>query len=97
MAAEEVSVNGESHMKIKDQVSPERASGRGENEEKVVGDKLSNRGKGQTEIGNEEEEEEEEEEKPSKLKEMWGKLGLDAPTLMMMFKYASSLIAIIGC
>lgn len=29
---------------------------------------------------------EEEKKKPSKLKEMWGKLGLDIGTLMMMFK-----------
>jgi hypothetical protein len=28
-----------------------------------------------------------EEKKPSKLKEMWGKLGLDMGTAMMMFKY----------
>lgn len=27
------------------------------------------------------------EKKPSKLKEMWGKLGLDMGTIMMMFKY----------
>ncbi len=29
----------------------------------------------------------EEEKKPSKLKEMWGRLGLDMGTAMMMFKY----------
>jgi hypothetical protein len=30
--------------------------------------------------------EEEEEKKPSKLKEIWGKIGLDVGTVMMMFK-----------
>jgi hypothetical protein len=31
--------------------------------------------------------EEEEEKKPSKSKELWGKLGLDMGTVLMMFKY----------
>ena len=36
----------------------------------------------------------EEEPKPSKLKEFWGKLGLDPGTLMMMFKWVSNIIAL---
>jgi hypothetical protein len=37
--------------------------------------------------GGDSEKQKEEEKKPSKLKEMWGKLGLDMGTAMMMFKY----------
>jgi hypothetical protein len=37
--------------------------------------------------GEKEEKQAVEEEKPSKVKEMWGRLGLDMGTVMMMFKY----------
>jgi hypothetical protein len=33
---------------------------------------------------------EEEKPKPSKLKELWGKIGLDTGTLLMMFKWVMS-------
>ena len=83
-------MNGESHAEKKDGVSPDLATGRGENEEELMADGVSKIGTGQTEIQNGEEK------KPSKLKEIWGRLGLDVPTLMMMFKYASSPISMIG-
>ncbi|ESZ98380.1 hypothetical protein SBOR_1258 [Sclerotinia borealis F-4128] len=69
----------ESYTEKGDEASPNLARGKGENEEAPMADGVSKRGTGQTEMKNEEK-------KPSKFKEMWGKLGLDAPTLMMMFK-----------
>lgn len=88
MATEEVLVNGKSHTEKRDEDSPNLAAGGGENEGKPVADGISKKGTGQTEIKNEEQ-------KPSKLKEIWGKLGLDVPTLMMMFKYDLPLVSIV--
>ncbi|KAI9648995.1 hypothetical protein NHQ30_001561 [Ciborinia camelliae] len=76
MATEDVS-----HTEKRDEASPNLATGSGVKEEDKMADGFSKRGTGQTEIKNEEEEK-----KPSKLKKFWGKLGLDVPTLMLMFK-----------
>jgi hypothetical protein len=44
------------------------------------------------------EERQAEEKKPSKLQEMWGKLGLDMGTVMMMFKYVLPIcVGLFGC
>ncbi|THV48868.1 hypothetical protein BGAL_0223g00100 [Botrytis galanthina] len=81
MATEDVSVNGESHTEKRDEASPDLSTERerGENDARPISDGVSKRGTGQTEVKGKEK-------KPSKLKGIWGKLGLDAPTLMMMFK-----------
>ncbi|CAD6443985.1 6591b8dc-15cf-408f-bb8d-ed5171e1b646 [Sclerotinia trifoliorum] len=79
MATEEVPLNGESHTEKRDEESPSVATGNSENGEKPIANEFSKRGTRQTEVKNEEK-------RPSKLKAMWEKLGLDAPTLMMMFK-----------
>ncbi|KAG4030892.1 hypothetical protein MFRU_010g00260 [Monilinia fructicola] len=78
MANEDVSVNGKPHTEK--EASPNLAAGKGENEEDKSTDGLSKKGTGQTNTDHGQEK------KPSKLKQVWGKLGLDAPTLMMMFK-----------
>ncbi|TEY76302.1 hypothetical protein BOTCAL_0060g00130 [Botryotinia calthae] len=80
MATEDVSVNDESHTEKRDETSPDLASERGEDDAGPISDGVSKRGTAQTEVKGKEK-------KPSKLKGIWGKLGLDAPTLMMMFKY----------
>lgn len=82
MATEDVSVNGESHTEKRDEASPDLSTERerGENDARPISDGVSKRGTGQTEVKGKEK-------KPSKLKGIWEKLGLDAPTLMMMFKY----------
>lgn len=80
MATENVSVNGESHTEKRDEASPDLATEGGEDEAGPISDGVSKRGTAQTEVKGKEK-------KPSKLKGIWGKLGLDAPTLMMMFKY----------
>lgn len=74
-------MNRESHIEKEDEASPNLAAGRGENEEDTMADRILKSGTGQTEI------KDEREKKPSKLTVAWGKLGLDAPTVMMMFKY----------
>ncbi|KAM0126869.1 hypothetical protein ACHAP3_009077 [Botrytis cinerea] len=78
MATENVSVNGESPAEKRDEASPDRATERGEDDAGPISDGVSKRGTAQTEVKGKEK-------KPSKLKGIWGKLGLDAPTLMMMF------------
>ncbi|QSZ37228.1 hypothetical protein DSL72_009322 [Monilinia vaccinii-corymbosi] len=80
MASEHVSASGESHTEEGDEASSSLAAGEGEKGEDEPTGALSHKGGGQMDITNGQEK------KPSKLKEMWGKLGLDAPTLMMMFK-----------
>lgn len=60
-------------------------SGEGEKDEvqKVVNESSSHGSKNENVAAGESTEEKK---KPSKVKEMWGKLGLDVGTLMMMFK-----------
>ncbi|KAF7909581.1 uncharacterized protein EAF01_003299 [Botrytis porri] len=79
MATEDVSVNGESHTEKRDGASPDPSTERSDDDARPTSDGVSKRGTGQTEVMGKEK-------KPSKLKGIWGKLGLDAPTLMMMFK-----------
>jgi hypothetical protein len=72
----------DSRVEKKEESSPERATRNGEtNEEDGMGDGISKRGTGQKQVV-----EEGTKQKPSKIKEIWGKIGLDVGTLMMMFK-----------
>lgn len=58
-----------------------------DDDEKIGGQGNSQGPKGEHVPTGDSEKQREEEKKPSKLKEMWGKLGLDMGTAMMMFKY----------
>jgi hypothetical protein len=52
-----------------------------------VGEEASVQGSNAERVQSREKKEKDDEKKPSKLKEMWGKLELDMGTVMMMFKY----------
>ena len=57
-------------------------------DDRKVEEEVSNQGSNTERAqSRENEEKKDDEKKPSKLKEMWGKLGLDMGTVMMMFKY----------
>ena len=75
----------EQHRMLRDHESG--APAMKDDEEKIGGQGISQGPNGEHVPSEEREKQREEEKKPSKLKKMWGKLGLDMGTAMMMFKY----------
>jgi hypothetical protein len=69
------------HRKPRD---PETEGSTEKNSDENIGEASSNHGSKVERVQNGEEKEEK---KPSKWKEIWGKLGLDMGTVLMMFKY----------